>query len=463
MDYYRIYSGDAPESLVPMDSTENTWRTYNDLADSSWIYFGVSAIHLDGSESLLSDLAEIFNLNRITGENLIYNGDFSMLSTQWLLGSTAVASALGVVVDEVYDVEVVTQGSAYSDILLSQENIPLIQGTKYRLEFDVRADQSVYIGVDLYNPNIGSHGDYSGIGMISAGEIETHCNYVFVMTASTDLNARLDFQLGRAFGHLYIDNVSLREVPEPIVANLAESSNISCFSSKDGFIRVSASGGEGALRYLLLPGSEENNTGEFAIENGGIYTVEVRDETAQDPARVIDISINEPDKLIIEDMEIFGVSQDNLHLGALVVHASGSNGEYIFTLLPDSVSNNTGYFPQLDTGRYQVRLTDLAGCDSVLSDEVLIDFFISTMDNSLDSWCRIYPNPSRDYLYIKEGEEMSETLTMQLYDSMGRVLLQREFRDELVLRLEKFNEGIYFVRIEDEAQKRFMLRKLLIL
>ena len=146
-----------------------------------------------------------------------------------------------------------------------------------------------------------------------------------------------------------------------------------------------------------------------------------------------------------------------------MVHASGSNGEYIFTLLPDSVSNSTGYFPQLDTGRYQVRLTDLAGCDSILSDEVLIDFSASTMDNPLDSWCSIYPNPAKDYLYIKESGEMSETLTMQLYDSMGRVLLRREFREKLVLRLEKFSEGIYFVRIEDEVQKRFIRRKLLIL
>lgn len=462
VDYYRIYSGDTPDSLVLTDSTAYTWRKYSDLPDSSLIYFGVSAIHMDGSESPMSDIASIFNINRIRGENLINNGDFSTLSTHWQLEVKGGGQASGEVEDEIFDLEVTEKGSAYSSIVLSQKGIPLEKGEKYRLEFDIRANQTAIIGLDIYNPEIVPRIDHSRIGVISVSETVEHYSFEFDMTESTDLNTRLDFQLGKTFGHVFIDNVCLRVVPEPIIAALSEHSDISCFNSGDGLISVSAIGGEGKLQYRLIPGAEENSTGVFIIEQGGVYTVEVRDETAQDPAKISDIRIDEPAQLLLGDLEITGVRQDDKQSGSLMVSAFGGNGEYIFTLFPDSISNNTGYFPGLDTGLYYVKFWDSAGCDTILSGDVFIDFFNSTMGNLVDSWCRIYPNPARDYVYIKEAGEMKDPLSMELYDSMGRLLLQREFRVELKLDLEGFSEGIYFVRIEDKVRKRSLLRKLLI-
>jgi len=423
VDHYRIYSGTDPHTIVLSDSTENTWITYTNLADSSWHYFQVSAIHTDGSESSRSGIDSIFNFHSIPGENLVYNGDFSLQNKQWLFDAGTITSVSDTVENEEYIINIGQNQNNITAIRLSQKSIPLIKGKEYHLEFDISSENRVLLGVDLTNPVIVPPSDYSKIGLFYAQGQKQHFQYQFVMNNTTDLNTRLEFLLGRATGTIHIDNVNLMEIPEPIVANLSNVSQISCYKSMDGLIHVSASGGVGNLKYTLSPGSVENETGVFIIEQAGNYSVEVSDESAQVPFSINDIQIDEPQALVIESIEKTDHLQDYTQAGSLLVHASGGNGNYIFTLFPDSITNTSGYFTQLDTGSYQVMLKDSLECDSVLSAEIIIEFIVASIEDiATDSWLRIYPNPASDKINMAFDHRPTGELQVSIFSQSGTMV-----------------------------------------
>ena len=158
-----------------------------------------------------------------------------------------------------------------------------------------------------------------------------------------------------------------------LVTSNYNGSQISCTGASDGRITVTASGGTGALSYLLneIPGNITGSiTGVFTGLPAGPYTVRVRDLNLC-TINTVQVTITAPTAVTAtaavtsnyngSEVSCFGSSD-----GRITVTASGGTGALAY-LLVQSPGNITGaasgIFTGVPAGTYTVRVSDLNGCN----------------------------------------------------------------------------------------------------
>ncbi|MEA1898950.1 MAG: gliding motility-associated C-terminal domain-containing protein, partial [Bacteroidota bacterium] len=172
-------------------------------------------------------------------------------------------------------------------------------------------------------------------------------------------------------GPVYSGSLPVIEPPAIFVNNIT-SSNISCNGANDGTITAVATGGTGDLLYTLNPGAISNNTGLFTGLSADTYTLEVTDINNCGPVVSSNISISEPDLIVINTLNSTDISCNGLQDGTISITASGGTGAYTYTLNPGGSTNETGSFTGLSAGTYNVSITDSDGCGPIISNEAII-------------------------------------------------------------------------------------------
>jgi hypothetical protein len=93
-------------------------------------------------------------------------------------------------------------------------------------------------------------------------------------------------------------------------------------------------------------------------------------------------------------------------------------------------------------GKYDVRL--------IVSDGQLSDTLYRA--GYIEVFGHIFPNPTRDKVYIYLGEDIPETFTVAVFDSMGRMMYEERFTGNekplAMADLSRFSSGVYIVRIQ---------------
>ena len=189
--------------------------------------------------------------------------------------------------------------------------------------------------------------------------------------------------------------------PAAVTASTAITSNyngsaISCNGATDGRITVTASGGTGALSYLLneqplnITGSI---SGIFTGLGAGSYTVRVRDLNLC-TVNTVAVVITAPaavtaSALVTSNYNGSQVSCNGASDGRITVTAGGGTGAltYIIIQIPGNVTGSaSGIFTGVPAGTYTVRVTDLNGCNITtlpvtISNPVVITAPISITSN----------------------------------------------------------------------------------
>ncbi len=209
VDYYKIYGGTAPNPTSLIDSSRLTLKHLMDLQKGVHYYFRVTAVDKNGVESSYSNEEDVIIRDLEPGSNLIINGDFTYGLDSWIWEVDSSASAEVHVTDGICNLEIQQGGDFFSNIQLRQNNIPLIQGQKYLLEFDAWAEQSrvVEIGVGEDHP---PYADYSRLGFTALHPELKHYVHTFVMNESTDLDACLHINAGSSSENIHLEHISLK-------------------------------------------------------------------------------------------------------------------------------------------------------------------------------------------------------------------------------------------------------------
>lgn len=170
--------------------------------------------------------------------------------------------------------------------------------------------------------------------------------------------------------------ISITE-PDPIVASAAITSNhngqhISCPTSTDGQITVTAAGGTGVYSYRLDQAplnTTGNTTGVYSNVGAGTYTVTVRDENGCFVITVPVIVVPPPpvtaSAAVTSDHNGQQISCNGASDGELTVTAGGGVGSYTYLLnqIPANVTGaTTGVFTGLPAGTYTVTVRDGNNC-----------------------------------------------------------------------------------------------------
>ena len=108
------------------------------------------------------------------------------------------------------------------------------------------------------------------------------------------------------------------------------------------------------------------------------------------------------------------------------------------------------------SGTYTQILTNAAGCDSLLTLNLTLDFTGLSDFNNKDF--SVYPNPANESVFI-EFEPANIGSLLVIYDALGRILLEKTLHQEKTsIDLQEFASGTYLMKVGSQTKRLEVLR-----
>ncbi len=214
---YIVYGAVRGNTLTPIDTTGYPYSRLTQLANGKHYKFRVCSIDSSGMKSPLSNEVQVMAHHLTTGQNYLFNGDFSDSLNHWELAIQDSAKATaGINTQEELALSITRPGTKAQDIRFSQNEVPLLQYSKYRFQFDAYAQQNRLIEAKIERA-VSPYDNYGKIGPTYLKTIKQHFSYEFMMENNDDYQARVVFNCGAEPGDVYLDNVSLKEIPSAVI------------------------------------------------------------------------------------------------------------------------------------------------------------------------------------------------------------------------------------------------------
>jgi hypothetical protein len=210
--FYKIYGGTTPQPTNVLANSGVTLKRLTNLQNGSNYYFRVTAVNKQGVEGPFSNETNA-TVNIIKpGQNMMLNGDFSQGTASWVWALSGGATASWAIESGVSHIYITNATTTLANIQLKQTGKAIVKGNKYVFEFDAWSAQPRYIQAMVAqdaSPNL----NYSGTSSTYITPVHNHFRYVFTMSAATDFNASVFFNVGSSAYGVYVDNVSLFNAP----------------------------------------------------------------------------------------------------------------------------------------------------------------------------------------------------------------------------------------------------------
>ncbi|WP_421895108.1 carbohydrate-binding protein [Marinoscillum sp.] len=366
------------------------------------------------------------------GSNMLTNGNFSNGATGWESYVNGAANASPGVAGGEMHASITSGGSANWHVQWYQTGVNMQNGVDYTLTFKARAASNRTIGASVEMSNSPYTG-YFNQSVSLTTQMQTF-SYDFTMTAATDANARVLFNLGASNGDVYIDDVVLVENgsnPPPFSVQL-EAENYSFMS---GIQTEPCS--EGGLNVGYIDAGDWLSFHDVNIPATGIYTVSYRVA-----------SLNGGGTISLE--------QNN---GATVlgtINVTSTSGWQNWTTISHTVTLSAGvqnFGIGIPAGGWNLnwfRIT--SGSSGSRTDHSAARPVIPKLS--------IYPNPASDYLHFK-GLEGFDHLEIIGLDGKRQLSTTIDKDQTLAVSVSQLKKGVYLIRLSGAGGtqvKRFIKR-----
>jgi len=145
----------------------------------------------------------------------VFNGGFNLGTQGWSFNVWQ-GSAQGSVVNGEYKALITSIGTDKSGIQLIQNGIILTQGKSYQVSFDAYGSANRTLEANV-EKDVSPWTSYlPALKSFDLTTTKTTYSYTFTMTNPTDSNGRISFNLGASTTSIFLDNISIKEVPTPV-------------------------------------------------------------------------------------------------------------------------------------------------------------------------------------------------------------------------------------------------------
>lgn len=210
-----IGQGTVNRSPNSSNYASGTSVTLNAAPQDGWQFYGWSAQGISGNQNPLilemtseKSVTALFYRSSTNG-NLLRNADFGSGTDEWTLNVWD-GDAKGNVVNGEYRLVIDSIAERNHDIQLVQSGLFLEKGKTYKVAFDAYAgsNRSLEINVGMADEPWSSFLPQPQQFNLTASK-QTF-SFVFIMEQATDVNGRLDFNVGTDTSNVFIDNVSVK-------------------------------------------------------------------------------------------------------------------------------------------------------------------------------------------------------------------------------------------------------------
>ena len=103
------------------------------------------------------------------------------------------------------------------------------------------------------------------------------------------------------------------------------------------------------------------------------------------------------------------------------------------------------------SGTYTQLLTNAAGCDSLITLNLTLDF-TEIQETHVQNWT-VYPNPAHDFIFIDVDPEQIGHY-MVLFDAFGRTIFETIIsKNEMQFNLQELTNGMYLLKIGSQTKR----------
>jgi hypothetical protein len=108
------------------------------------------------------------------------------------------------------------------------------------------------------------------------------------------------------------------------------------------------------------------------------------------------------------------------------------------------------------SGTYTQILTNAAGCDSLITLNLTLDF--TGLDENVGASLLVYPNPAQDLIFLAVDTDLIGSNVM-ICDALGRILLETTLqKEETRIDLREFTTGTYLIKVGSQTKRVEILR-----
>ncbi|MCU0440380.1 MAG: SprB repeat-containing protein [Raineya sp.] len=181
--------------------------------------------------------------------------------------------------------------------------------------------------------------------------------------------------------------------PDQLTANLATSTNTSCFGGNDGSATLSISGGTMPYRVSLDGGTTwvltdiNSATAILTSLSAGAYNVYISDANNCSLASVVNVVITSPIAIAFQSAPVVTNTSCGLSDGAITVSITGGTPTYSYAwerlqgASYVAIAGNSNTLSNIFAGTYRVKVTDSRGCQWISSAIVVSDIGSPDMVN----------------------------------------------------------------------------------
>ena len=209
---FMLYIDTLPNPKNVVNSTTLSAIDMTGFKSGKRYYIRVTTKDSLGKESPFSNEESAIYKNFKPGDNMVVNGDFTNGIDQWNIALTSPAAAVPFLTEsgEIL-IQIGAGGTQTFHVQLNQPGISLVNGLKYRLEFDAygTAGRTIEPKVAMIaSPNT----NYSKTSAVALTTVKKHFQFDFTMTDATDNNARVLMNCGASDVDVLLDNISVRQM-----------------------------------------------------------------------------------------------------------------------------------------------------------------------------------------------------------------------------------------------------------
>ena len=108
------------------------------------------------------------------------------------------------------------------------------------------------------------------------------------------------------------------------------------------------------------------------------------------------------------------------------------------------------------SGTYSQVLTNAAGCDSLLTLNLTLDF--TGLQENVGTSLLVYPNPAQDLIFLAVDTDLIGSNVM-ICDALGRIILETTLhKEETGIDLREFTSGTYLIKVGSQTKRLEILR-----
>lgn len=127
-----------------------------------------------------------------------------------------------------------------------------------------------------------------------------------------------------------------------------------------------------------------------------------------------------------------------------------------------------GQFYNIDSTNYGIGSHEIIleaineyGCATFDTIEITITEFVGISNQQfLENNFQVFPNPTHDFFWVKNLN--SNNVRIQLFDIFGETIFEKEITGDLEISVENFPKGVYFLKLKNENENGWGVKKVLV-